>query len=165
MDSPPVPLPRVKSPPWHMNPGMTRWNADPLKCKTFPDLSWKNRISTAALSNNKKASKQASKQVSRSIDRELQNASSLLLDLHVPSSSLFSSTKTSKVLCRLGDDIGTQFHLDATLGRASNGNVKKDDWVFSSHSGGMVWYSIGKSGLLVSTGNTACFASVVYCRG
>ena len=24
---PPVPLPRVKSPPWHMNPGMTRWNA------------------------------------------------------------------------------------------------------------------------------------------
>ena len=25
-----VPLRLVKSPPWHMKPGMTRWNGDPL---------------------------------------------------------------------------------------------------------------------------------------
>ncbi|KAI8554112.1 hypothetical protein RHMOL_Rhmol05G0072400 [Rhododendron molle] len=30
MDSPPVPFPAVKSPPWHMNPGITRWNVEPL---------------------------------------------------------------------------------------------------------------------------------------
>ena len=29
MLSPPVPSPRVKSPPWHMNPGMTRWKTLP----------------------------------------------------------------------------------------------------------------------------------------
>mmetsp|Transcript_23780 Transcript_23780/g.39870 ORF Transcript_23780/g.39870 Transcript_23780/m.39870 type:complete len:200 (-) Transcript_23780:302-901(-) len=38
MDSPPVPLPAVKSPPWHMNPGMTRWNLLPLKCSGLPIL-------------------------------------------------------------------------------------------------------------------------------
>lgn len=26
----PVPFPAVKSPPWHMNFGMTRWNLEPL---------------------------------------------------------------------------------------------------------------------------------------
>ncbi|PON93901.1 LOW QUALITY PROTEIN: hypothetical protein TorRG33x02_102910 [Trema orientale] len=36
MDSPPVPFPAVKSPPWHMNPGMTRWKLEPLKCIGFP---------------------------------------------------------------------------------------------------------------------------------
>jgi hypothetical protein len=25
---PPVPFPAVKSPPWHMKPGMMRWNAE-----------------------------------------------------------------------------------------------------------------------------------------
>ena len=34
----PVPFPRVKSPPWHMKSGITRWKADPLKCRGFPDL-------------------------------------------------------------------------------------------------------------------------------
>mmetsp|Transcript_6204 Transcript_6204/g.14136 ORF Transcript_6204/g.14136 Transcript_6204/m.14136 type:complete len:278 (-) Transcript_6204:233-1066(-) len=38
IDSPPVPFPAVKSPPWHMNPGMTRWKALPLKCRSFPLL-------------------------------------------------------------------------------------------------------------------------------
>ena len=38
MDSPPVPLPRVKSPPWHMNCVMTRWKAEPLKWSGLPDL-------------------------------------------------------------------------------------------------------------------------------
>jgi hypothetical protein len=64
---------------------------------------------------------------------------------YVPSNSLFSSTKTPEVLCRLGHDIGTQFHLDATLGRASNGNVKKDDWVFTAHGdGGGIGIGIGR---------------------
>ena len=31
-----VPLPRVKSPPWHMNCEMTRWKAEPLKCSGLP---------------------------------------------------------------------------------------------------------------------------------
>ena len=30
MLSPPVPFPRVKSPPWSMKLGITRWNLDPL---------------------------------------------------------------------------------------------------------------------------------------
>lgn len=34
----PVPFPRVKSPPWHMKSGITRWKDDPLKCRGFPDL-------------------------------------------------------------------------------------------------------------------------------
>mmetsp|Transcript_15108 Transcript_15108/g.20256 ORF Transcript_15108/g.20256 Transcript_15108/m.20256 type:complete len:281 (+) Transcript_15108:580-1422(+) len=37
MLSPPVPLPRVKSPPWIMNPGMIRWNTEPLKWRGFFD--------------------------------------------------------------------------------------------------------------------------------
>ena len=37
MDSPPVPLPRVKSPPWHMKSVMTRWNDEFLKCNGFPE--------------------------------------------------------------------------------------------------------------------------------
>ena len=28
MDLPPVPLRAVKSPPWHMKPGITRWNGE-----------------------------------------------------------------------------------------------------------------------------------------
>jgi hypothetical protein len=31
-----VPLPRVKSPPWHMNCEMTRWKAEPLKWSGLP---------------------------------------------------------------------------------------------------------------------------------
>ena len=31
-----VPLPRVKSPPWHMNCEITRWKAEPLKCRGLP---------------------------------------------------------------------------------------------------------------------------------
>merc|ERR1719221_2209248 len=38
IDSPPVPLPAVKSPPWHMNSVITRWNALPLKCNGLPLL-------------------------------------------------------------------------------------------------------------------------------
>jgi len=42
MDSPPVTLPAVKSPPWHMNWHMncvmTRWKAEPLKWGGLPDL-------------------------------------------------------------------------------------------------------------------------------
>nr|CAB3452894.1 unnamed protein product [Digitaria exilis] len=34
MDSPPVPLPRVKSPPWHMKLGMMRWKTEPF---AFPE--------------------------------------------------------------------------------------------------------------------------------
>lgn len=40
-DSPlfsPVPLPRVKSPPWHMKSLITRWKAEPLKWRGLPDL-------------------------------------------------------------------------------------------------------------------------------
>eukprot|EP00929_Paragymnodinium_shiwhaense_P103025 TRINITY_DN662_c1_g1_i1.p2 TRINITY_DN662_c1_g1~~TRINITY_DN662_c1_g1_i1.p2 ORF type:complete len:102 (-),score=17.35 TRINITY_DN662_c1_g1_i1:25-330(-) len=37
MDSPPVPLPRVKSPPWHMKLLITRWKALPLKCRGLPE--------------------------------------------------------------------------------------------------------------------------------
>merc|ERR1719301_520072 len=36
MDSPPVPLPFVKSPPWHMKPGMILWKVEPIKLKVFP---------------------------------------------------------------------------------------------------------------------------------
>ena len=32
-----MPSPRVKSPPWHMNPGMMRWNVEPLKCSFLPE--------------------------------------------------------------------------------------------------------------------------------
>jgi hypothetical protein len=39
MDSPPVPLPLVKSPPWIMNPGMILWNVDPLYHRGLPDLA------------------------------------------------------------------------------------------------------------------------------
>merc|ERR1719397_244884 len=35
MDLPPVPLWLVKSPPWHMNPGMTLWKEDPLNPNPF----------------------------------------------------------------------------------------------------------------------------------
>ena len=37
-DSPPVPSPLVKSPPWHMNPGIIRWKTQPMKFSLFPDL-------------------------------------------------------------------------------------------------------------------------------
>ena len=33
MLSPPVPFALVKSPPWHMNPGMTRWKHDPSNAR------------------------------------------------------------------------------------------------------------------------------------
>jgi hypothetical protein len=37
MDSPPVPLPRVKSPPWHMNSGITRWTpCSAAACRSSP---------------------------------------------------------------------------------------------------------------------------------
>ena len=29
-------MPRVKSPPWHMNCEITRWKAEPLKCRGLP---------------------------------------------------------------------------------------------------------------------------------
>lgn len=29
-------LAAVKSPPWHMNPGMIRWKVEPLQCSGFP---------------------------------------------------------------------------------------------------------------------------------
>mmetsp|Transcript_23456 Transcript_23456/g.58103 ORF Transcript_23456/g.58103 Transcript_23456/m.58103 type:complete len:213 (-) Transcript_23456:241-879(-) len=35
MERPPVPLSLVKSPPWHMKPGMTRWKGEPLYPKPF----------------------------------------------------------------------------------------------------------------------------------
>merc|ERR1719245_811089 len=38
IDSPPVPLPAVKSPPWHINSGITRWKALPLKWSGLPDF-------------------------------------------------------------------------------------------------------------------------------
>lgn len=38
IDSPPVPFPSVKSPPWIINSGMMRWNLDPLKCNFLPDF-------------------------------------------------------------------------------------------------------------------------------
>ncbi len=38
MDSPPVPLPAVKSPPWIMNCLITRWKLEPLKCSGLPSL-------------------------------------------------------------------------------------------------------------------------------
>ena len=38
MLSPPVPLPAVKSPPWHMKPGMTRWKEEPLYHSGLPLL-------------------------------------------------------------------------------------------------------------------------------
>jgi len=34
----PRPFPFVISPPWHMNPGITRWKGLPLKCIILPDL-------------------------------------------------------------------------------------------------------------------------------
>ena len=36
MLSPPVPFALVKSPPWHMNPGMTRWKHDPSNARLTP---------------------------------------------------------------------------------------------------------------------------------
>ena len=38
MLSPPVPFPLVKSPPWHMKSGITRWKLVPLKCRGLPLL-------------------------------------------------------------------------------------------------------------------------------
>ena len=38
MLSPPVPLAFVKSPPWHMNPGMMRWKHEPSKRSSAPDF-------------------------------------------------------------------------------------------------------------------------------
>merc|ERR1719516_748205 len=35
IDLPPVPLPLVKSPPWHMKLGMTLWKEDPLNPNPF----------------------------------------------------------------------------------------------------------------------------------
>ena len=32
-----LPLPRVKSPPWHMNCVMTRWKEEPLKWSGLPE--------------------------------------------------------------------------------------------------------------------------------
>ena len=37
MDSPPVPSPFVKSPPYAMNPGMMRWKIEPLYQRGLPD--------------------------------------------------------------------------------------------------------------------------------
>lgn len=36
MDRPPVPLPFVKSPPWSMSWGITRWKTDP----SYPNPCW-----------------------------------------------------------------------------------------------------------------------------
>jgi hypothetical protein len=38
--------------------------------------------------------------------------------------ALFASAKSTKVLRRLGDDVGSQLHDDAAGGLAANGNVK-----------------------------------------
>ena len=36
MDLPPVPSPRVKSPPWIMNEGMIRWKEEPAYFRSPP---------------------------------------------------------------------------------------------------------------------------------
>ena len=46
MDLPPVPLWLVKSPPWHMNWGMTRWKQLPLKPKPFSCVHKQRKFST-----------------------------------------------------------------------------------------------------------------------
>ena len=38
IDSPPVPLKFVKSPPYAINPGITLWKIESLKCKALPHL-------------------------------------------------------------------------------------------------------------------------------
>ena len=45
--------------------------------------------------------------------------------------SLLSGAQTSEVLCGTRHDVGSQFHFDAALGRAADGNVEEDDWIFA----------------------------------
>lgn len=57
MDFPPVPSPRVKSPPWHMNCGITRWNLLPLYPNPFSPVHRARKFSavfgtTSANSSN-----------------------------------------------------------------------------------------------------------------
>ena len=40
------------------------------------------------------------------------------------SKALFASTKSTKVLCRLGNHVATKLHNDTSSGLAANGNVK-----------------------------------------
>ena len=45
MDLPPVPLWLVKSPPWHMKFGITRWKLEPLKPKPFSPVQRARKFS------------------------------------------------------------------------------------------------------------------------
>jgi hypothetical protein len=45
MDLPPVPLWLVKSPPWHMKLGITRWKPEPLKPKPFSPVQRARKFS------------------------------------------------------------------------------------------------------------------------
>jgi hypothetical protein len=53
-----------------------------------------------------------------------------------PPSTLFASTEATEVFSRLGDDIGSQLHFDAPLGRTTNGDVEKDDRVAAAAAHG-----------------------------
>jgi len=43
--------------------------------------------------------------------------------------SLFTRTEGTKVFCRLGNNIGPQFHNDTACGLAANGDIKVALWV------------------------------------
>merc|ERR1712156_1027396 len=45
IDLPPVPLPAVKSPPWHMKLGMTLWKEEPLNPKPFSPVQRARKFS------------------------------------------------------------------------------------------------------------------------
>ena len=107
-DIPPVPLWLVKSPPWHMKPGITRWKLHPTK-----KLKWEK--------------------LCQQWSPEAHNACSRIIVFGLPRSSetksLFSSTETTEVLGGLRNNISTKFHDNASSGLAANGHIKVNFWV------------------------------------
>lgn len=70
---------------------------------------------------------------SQARDNTMKAAALEVEQLARPSVSLFAGAQASKVLCSSWNDVGTKLHLDPTLGRTSDGDIKEYDRIFGAH--------------------------------
>ena len=134
-------MPRVKSPPWHMNCEITRWKAEPLKCRGLP-------LPPMPFSPVHRARKfcGAEKRGAQSGNSSLALALSVSWQQSAHGSACtgrgWGGRDTECVIKReswegaqiraahlrgLGHDVRTKRHLDAAGRRAADGHVEVDD--------------------------------------
>lgn len=101
MDSPPVPFPSVKSPPWE-------------------------RISTQAAGATHLRFAAGTYLNHELLNDTVEDGAFVVKGLSRLALALLACAKGAKVFRRLGHEVRVEFHGDAPSGLAANGNVKKD---------------------------------------